>query len=85
MRKPKTMHGEVRGLFWRFDAKWEPRDLWIGVYWNNETGMNSMGWGWSWALDLYVCIIPCLPIKLTLRRMKPTTKPDAGVNVSKSR
>lgn len=35
-------------------VKFEPRDLWIGVYWNKPI----------WGLEIYICIIPCLPIKL---------------------
>lgn len=35
--------------------KFEPRDLWIGVYWNRP----------YWGLEVYICIVPCLPIKLT--------------------
>ena len=38
---------------------WEPRDLWVGVYWKGtymEAG-NKM-------LDVYVCVIPMLPILL---------------------
>lgn len=32
----------------------EPRDLWIGAYWNHEHGM----------LDLYICPVPCLVLHL---------------------
>jgi hypothetical protein len=30
----------------------EPRDLWVGVYWETRHG-----------LEVYVCIVPCFPIK----------------------
>lgn len=38
-----------------WEIKFEPRDLWIGVYWNKpiETQLN-----------IYICIIPCVPICL---------------------
>lgn len=39
----------------------EPRDLWIGVYWNP---VESLMGNWI-ALDVYVCIVPCLPVVLT--------------------
>lgn len=40
---------------------WEPRDLWIGAYWNVD------GWGVMRELTVYVCLIPCLPIVVVLR------------------
>lgn len=36
----------------------EPRDIWVGVYWNRQPD----------ELRVYVCIIPCLPVLLTFRR-----------------
>lgn len=32
----------------------EPRDLWVGVYWTKTV----------WTFTVYICIIPMLPIKL---------------------
>ncbi len=46
-----TMYGE--SLFnWRFfvEAKFEPRDLWLGLFWDKRED----------GLHLYVCPIPCL-------------------------
>lgn len=43
-------------MSWRF--KWEPRDLWVGIYWD-----TSGIW-----LHIYVCIIPCLPLHVTFQR-----------------
>lgn len=34
----------------------EPRDLWLGVYWNTSY--------WYW--EVYICIIPTLPIHIRL-------------------
>ncbi len=31
----------------------EPRDIWIGVYWNREDDYN----------EFYVCLLPMLPIR----------------------
>lgn len=38
----------------RIELKFEPRDLWIGVYWNRH---------W-YALEVYICIVPLLPLKV---------------------
>jgi hypothetical protein len=39
----------------------EPRDLWVGVYWNVPEG------GWRRRVDLYVCLLPTLVWKVMLR------------------
>lgn len=36
----------------------EPRDLWIGVFWDRKPG----------ELRIYVCLVPMLPLLLTFRR-----------------
>ncbi len=42
---------------------WEPRDIWIGMYWDlgwiNQSVNTSVR-----RLDVYVCLIPCFPIRL---------------------
>ena len=41
-----------------FEVLYEPRDLWIGLY-------------WTWqgeALHLYCCLLPCLPIHIIWQR-----------------
>lgn len=42
-------------------VKFEPRDLWIGVYWNvtHRDLLPSPLW---WRIDVYICLVPCLPI-----------------------
>jgi hypothetical protein len=40
--------------------KFEPRDLWLGVYWNLVRSIESP----YKRLDVYVCIIPTLPLRL---------------------
>lgn len=37
-------------------VRWEPRDLWIGVYWTRE----PLGGRFRWRV--YLCIVPCVPI-----------------------
>lgn len=50
---------KTRGPFFRLS--FEPRDIWVGVYWN---GWENDG---SWRdehFDVYVTIIPMLPLRL---------------------
>jgi hypothetical protein len=46
-------------LWWQII--WEPRDLWIGVYWDRPDIQ------WRHCLDVYICVLPCLPLKLSMR------------------
>lgn len=39
------------GKKWTVKIKWEPRDIWIGVF--NDMRVTDR---------IYICIIPCLPI-----------------------
>ena len=36
----------------------EPRDLWVGVYWNFVRD------DWKRQLDVYICVVPMLPVRL---------------------
>ena len=40
----------------QLQIKFEPRDIWVGVYWTTRDGVFDRG------LDFYVCILPMLPI-----------------------
>lgn len=40
---------------WKIQIKWEPRDLWVGLYWTRERNERNL-----WAL--YLCLVPCFPI-----------------------
>lgn len=42
------------------DLKFEPRDLWIGVYWNLVRSVESN----YRRLDVYVCVLPMWPLHL---------------------
>ncbi len=48
--------------------KFEPRDLWIGIYWNVEYGQFWKGATFSLRLlKIYICLLPLFPIVLTTR------------------
>lgn len=45
--------------------KFEKKDLWVGIYWNvttQETVVDSMTMQIQRYLDIYLCLVPCLPI-----------------------
>jgi hypothetical protein len=41
---------------------WEPRDLWVGVFWKPPYDEGPSRW-----LELYVCVVPMLPLRLNFR------------------
>jgi hypothetical protein len=46
---------------WRLDGvrsgfEFEPRDVWVGIYWN---------WPGPVRFDLYICLLPMLPLHLS--------------------
>ena len=42
---------------------WEPRDLWIGVYWDRSRLGDALQ-----SVKVFICIIPCLPFRLHWKR-----------------
>ena len=38
----------------RAQVLWEPRDLWIGLYWDRKPD----------GLHLYLCLVPCFPLHM---------------------
>lgn len=49
---PIVVESRKRGI----KIKFNPRDIWVGVYWDYTIGLG---------LDVYVCILPCFPIKIS--------------------
>ena len=39
---------------------WEPRDLWFGVYWRTDRARGYR------ELVLYICLVPCLPLRFEI-------------------
>ena len=51
----------MRRLAWFLKVSFEPRDIWIGLYWKKYpmiVGTKPDTW------DIYICIIPMLPIRI---------------------
>lgn len=44
----------------------EPRDLWVGLYWDKK----AMSSGKPWVLTLYFCLIPMLPLRIKVTTIK---------------
>ncbi len=43
--------------YWTSKVYFEPRDIWIGLYWKR----------FPCAIDLYFCLIPCVPWNLYIQ------------------
>lgn len=48
----------------RLELKFEPRDLWVGLYWDRETTHEME------QLHLYFCLLPTLLIHLCIWKWK---------------
>lgn len=46
-------------------VEWKPQDLWIGAYWKAT----------ATRFDLWVCLLPCVPIHLAIERRAKETEP----------
>ena len=48
---------------WRFE--WQPRDLWVGVYWERRPHACDFDTCWNNSLHVWVCLLPALPLHLS--------------------
>jgi hypothetical protein len=48
------------GYFWSCGLEFNPQDLWFGVFWRSGRDAGSH------TLDLWVCLLPCLPLHIRL-------------------
>ena len=89
MRRPRRFairHGvrlcgrelQLFRIFWRrpgyqvkLSAKilLEPRDLWVGAYWTTDER-------WKTSRIVFVCIVPCLPLRLHYKRSAGGNYPE---------
>jgi len=47
---------------YKIKLEFEPRDCWIGVYWAVRE-VHTV----PWQIDIYICLLPMLPIHITFR------------------
>jgi hypothetical protein len=55
------------GHGFRLTLEFKPADLWIGAYWATST-FSDMPHRQARQIDVWVCILPMLPIHLTFRK-----------------
>lgn len=79
-------HLDVQASGFRFD----PRDLWIGAYWDRSEGgyaldpwtrpgspdYRRLGGILVTRVDVYVCLLPMLPLRLAWVRRRPIREPE---------
>lgn len=57
---------------WQAQLVWDKRDMWVGVFWDTDRERTSVardGSIWHhWQLTLYICLVPCLPLRVTMQR-----------------
>ena len=53
--------------------KYEPRDLWIGVYWDRAGRCTTLETDRQ-HYRVYLCVVPCFPIIFTISRNIPASK-----------
>lgn len=50
------------------EAHFEPRDVWLGAYIADPRDDAAPGqFGWRHGVDLFICVVPMLPVKIMLR------------------
>ena len=57
---------------------WEPRDLWLGVFWNQEWLSSRFNQPKFRRTNVYVCVVPCFPVRLIWARLPRATAQPAS-------
>jgi hypothetical protein len=59
LRKRQLLHWPVAGKRIDWELLWEPRDLWVGLFWDERAVQQH--WGKERFGHLYIILIPCFP------------------------
>lgn len=51
--------------YWTVRVIFEPRDLWIGVFWEGKSKFTAVG---IHMFRVFICLIPCFPIVIAKQR-----------------
>lgn len=58
------------GFSWRIALEWKVEDCWVGAFWKRARLLSVPEPATDGhMIDIWVCLLPCLPIHLTFRRL----------------
>ena len=66
----------------KVQLQWEPSDLWVGCFWRTRNSVDVLppsGIPPPWFIHIYVCLVPLLPLHITILRSSRPRKFFAGV------
>lgn len=60
----RLLQKQIGRRVWTLAVKWEPRDVWIGLYWEGGKveAIHTV------AYRFFLCLIPLFPLILTMQR-----------------